>query len=233
MNATPEPRKPLVVLILGTDASGKDFVAETFRSHLARHGLNLEKRRGWFSSRACDRPSSEDKHSVRLVLERLFLFLYPLLRLVLNSGLAWSIHVDRLMFQAMRGADILMVSHTPLRLMAFDLGHDPTRTVPRSVARALAALRASVDLRTVVLDTDAEIRNRRIQERTAQNRADHFDRYMAAHPDFSENVAQGLIHLARTHLGAAVISNNTPGSDELLATLDGLWPDLLEQARIS
>ena len=225
--------KPLVILVLGTDASGKDYVAELLRAHLAERGLILEKRRGWFSAQPCDRPSSEDKHPFRLILERLFLFFYPVLRWALHPGLAWAIHLDRLVFRFARRAEVLMVSHTPLRLLAFDLGHGRGCWAPRSVARALAALRASVDLRTLVLDTDTEIRARRIRERAAQSRADHFDHYMAAHPDRSEKVAQALISLARTHLDATVLHNNASGPDDLLASLKTLWPDLRGETRAS
>lgn len=219
-------RKPLVVLVLGTDASGKDYVAELMRAVLAGRGLILEKRRGWFSAQACDRPSSEDKHPFRLILERLFLLFHPILRGVLPPSLAWAIDADRVMFRLARRADVLVVSHTPLRLLAFDLGHGRDRGAPRSVVRALAALRAVVDLRTLVLDTDTEVRARRIRDRNTQGRADHFDRYMAAHPDRSENVAQALLRLARTHLDATVIQNNAPGPDSLRVDLESLWPDL-------
>lgn len=219
-------RKPLVVLVLGTDASGKDYVAGLLRAHLAERGLILEKRRGWLGAAPCDRPSSEDKHPFRLILERLFLAGFPILRWMLRPALAWAIHADRVLFRFARRADIVLVSHTPLRLLAFDLGHGQNQKIPTCLSRALAALRASVELRAVVLDTKTEVRAQRIHERSAQGRADHFDNYMAAHPDRSERIAQALVSVAQDCLGAEVIHNNAPGPDALLARLEALWPDL-------
>lgn len=219
-------RKPLVVLVLGTDASGKDYVAGLLRAHLAERGLLLEKRRGWLGAEPCDRPSSEDKHPFRLLLERIFLAGFPILRWVLRPALAWAIHADRILFQFARRADIVLVSHTPLRLLAFDLGHGQNQNIPACLTRALAALRASVELRAVVLDTKTEIRAQRIHERSVQGRADHFDNYMAAHPDRSERIAQALVSVARDCLGAEVLGNNASGPDALLARLEALWPDL-------
>lgn len=223
----PHPdHKPLVILVLGTDASGKDYFARLLREHLAQRGLVLEKRRGWLSAAQCERPSSEDKHPVRLIMERLFLLGFPVLRYLLRPALTWAIHTDRLLFRFGRRTDILLVSHTPLRLLAFDLGHGRQRSVPSSAIRALAALRDETDIRAVVVETDAEIRNQRIQERLRQGRADHFDLYMARNTAIGENIGRTLSDLARGHLGAEIVSNNGSGPESLRYDLDALWPDL-------
>ena len=73
---TTEP--PDILLIIGTDASGKNHVANFVNDMYEKSGYGIEKRDGWFSAEASDVVSSEDKGFFSLLKEKIFLSSVPL-----------------------------------------------------------------------------------------------------------------------------------------------------------
>lgn len=216
------PPPPPVLLILGTDAAGKDYVADFLIRHWQAAGYTVEKRAGGFSASAVDdRSSSERKGRWGRFQEQVFIRLFPLLRPLLPVVAGWLLRRDRRRF---RPADrpLVVVSHTALRLLAFVQGQDLSPP-PLSIAlqQALRALRETTKATVIVLDVDPDTRQRRIAVRIQQGTVDPFDRYMQAHRERAERIEGYLVTLATHHLQAKVIKNNDLDETALEAALAG------------
>jgi hypothetical protein len=208
---------------LGTDASGKDHVARLVLAHLQESGAFLEKRRGWLSAPACSADSSEHKGPGRLFAERLFLHIYPFVAWALPPALTMCILADILVFRILRRRPAMVVSHTPLRLLAFHMGHDEAFRIPSHLGKALASLRRQ-GLQTLFVTTGRHVRLGRIHDRIRRDKVDHFDLYMARRPRHGERVTDALERIAVEHLQARTIRNDAHGDGHIAAALDEIWP---------
>lgn len=218
---------PRLVLILGTDASGKDHVARLVLTHLRKAGVFLEKRRGWLSAPACVADSSEHKGSGRLFAERLFLRIYPLIAWALPTALSLCILADALVYRLARRKPAMVVSHTALRLLAFHMGHEDAFRMPVHLGKALATLRGQ-GLQTLFVTTERHVRLGRIHDRIQRNKVDNFDLYMAKRPRHGERVTDALQRIAMEHLQARTIRNDVHGDEHIAAALAEIWPGTRE-----
>lgn len=214
---------PHTLLILGTDLSGKDHVANVLVDAAAAAGLGMERRRGMFSSLSDRRRTSEGKGWLALLVERIFLATLPLHCRVLPLLTTAMIEYDRLRFRRPGEARLLVVSHTPIRLLAFALGHlfpDAGEVVVPTLARsALLRLQRATAARVVVLDIDHGLRQKRLAERSARGVDDLFDRYLRSDAERSERIESILVKVASEYLQATVIENADLDRQQLLAAL--------------
>jgi hypothetical protein len=138
------PPPPPVLLILGTDAAGKDYVADFLVRRWQARGHSLEKRAGAFAGAAVDaRPSSARKGRWGRFQERVFLTLFPLVRPLTPYLAQKLLPRDQ---QRFRPADrpLVVVSHTALRLLAFAYGPIlPPPPLSPALGQALHALHGS------------------------------------------------------------------------------------------
>jgi len=202
------PPPPRVLLILGTDASGKDHVADGLIGRWEQMGFPVEKREGRLSARPGDRrPSTERKGLLNHALEWLFLRSLPWIRWLLRWVLPRLLAADVRRFHAREPA--VVVSQTDLRLAAFlDSEFDsPTPSSPRW-QEALRRLAALPDLRVLLLRVSGPVRERRIRHRVATGVSDPFDRLLLADPARARRFDECLTRLATEALGAGVIENN-------------------------
>ena len=205
------PPPPPVLLILGTDAAGKDYVAEFLIRRWRAAGHRVEKRAGKLAAPAADaRSSSERKGRWGRFRERAFLGLFPLLHPLLPA-VAWLLLArDRRRFRP-SAVPLVVVSHTALRLLALVLGQqrEGVGALARRPAleRTLRAVRPP-ETTVVVLDVAPATRRRRIAARIRSGTVDPFDRYMLADPDRAERIEGCLVELATRYLNAAVIEND-------------------------
>ena len=215
-------------LILGTDASGKNHVANVISEYMAASGQDLEKREGSFSSPATLATSSEDKGFLSLAKEALFLKSYPLLKPLIFPVINYLLNRDLHAFRPSRGP-LLVISNTALRVLAFHLGHifcHPGEIkLPSYLVTTLQAIRPRTQATTMVLDVEHHIRETRVGHRLQNNKADHFDRYLACDGDLSERIEEFLVWLATTYLGAHVVMNNNLADDEIIAAVQEAMVD--------
>lgn len=217
------PPPPSVLLILGTDAAGKDYVADFLVRRWQARGHLLEKRAGAFAGAAVDaRSSSARKGRWGRFQERVFLTLFPLVR-PLTPYLAQKLLArDQ---QRFRPADrpLVVVSHTALRLLAFAYGPIIPPPLSPALGQALHALQATTRATAIVLDIDPAIRQQRIAARVRQGTVDPFDQYMQADVERAERIERYLVTLAIEYLQAGVIENNHLTDDALeMALADAL-----------
>jgi thymidylate kinase len=205
------PPPPAVLLILGTDAAGKDYVADFLIRRWQAAGYAVEKRAGRFSASAVDdRSSSERKGRWGRFQEQVFLNLFPLLRPLLPA-VAWLLLARDRRRVRPSAVPLVVVSHTALRLLALVLGQQRKGWAALACRPALErALRAVLppDTTVVVLDVAPATRHRRIAARIRSGTVDPFDRYMIADPDRAERIERCLVELATRYLNAAVIEND-------------------------
>ena len=205
------PPPPPVLLILGTDAAGKDYVAEFLIRRWRAAGHRVEKRAGKLAAPAADaRSSSERKGRWGRFQEHVFIRLFPLLHPLLPAVARRLLARDRRRFRP--SADpLVVVSHTALRLLALVLGQqrEGVGALARRPAleRTLRAVRPP-ETTVVVLDVAPATRRRRIAARIRSGTVDPFDRYMLADPDRAERIEGCLVELATRYLNAAVIEND-------------------------
>jgi hypothetical protein len=229
------PPPPPVLLILGTDAAGKDYVTDFLIRRWQARGYSLEKRAGAFAAAPVDaRSSSERKGRWGRFQEQGFLTLFPLIR-PLTPYLAQKLLArDQ---QRFRPSDrpVVVVSHTALRLLAFAYGPIlPPPPLSPALAQALHALQATTSPTVIVLDIDPAIRQQRIAARVQQGTVDPFDQYMQADRERAERIERYLVTLAMEHLQAGVIENNDLADDALeMALADALLQRTLPSKRHS
>ncbi len=217
------------LVVLGIDASGKNHVANVAAEVLAEAGVTVHKRSAWLSARPRDVLTSEDKSAVRHALEWLFIRAYPLHRRFLPRVVDLAIHADlALARRRQHDPNAILISHTPLRVLAFHLGHGAT--MPNYLARSLERVGAAVGQRTLVLDISHDVRLRRVAERASRGRRDPVDRYLTLprNAELSERIEATLAHLAVTYFGATVVHNDDLDDEALAKILAPLLPERRE-----
>ncbi len=218
-----EVRFPGVLLILGTDASGKNYVANVIVDIMEKSGRTIDKRDGWFYKKAAtDLTSSEDKGFLDLAKEKAFISLFPFVKFTFPRLLTFLVNRDLKKFE--RGDDnVVVISHTALRILAFYMGHvfdrEETIRLPKCLDKALKKMAPATGAMTIVLDIDDEIRKNRIRLREMDGKMDNFDHYMAKDGERSERIEHFLVWLATTYLNAVVIENNDLNNEELTAEI--------------
>jgi hypothetical protein len=222
---------PPVLVILGVDGSGKNYVANVIEQLLTEAGYRVEKRAGGFSSPPTQAMTSEDKGRLALLIEQVFLWSFPLLKTWMPCIATVWIRRDLARFKGSH-SPILVVSHSAVRLVAFYLGHVTDAVedlkVPRSLDRVLRTIIPRTGAKVIVLDIDNQIRQQRVAQRLASGTADYLDRYMAKpeHRELSERIEACLVVLAKRYLDAVVIENNDLSQSELTHQIqNAFFPD--------
>lgn len=214
---------PEVLLILGTDLAGKDHFTNVLIDAALLSGRKVERRRGAFSASPDHLRSSEGKGLIKLWIEWFFLFSLPIHCRFIPYLVVFLIHRDLRRFRRPSGCSVIVVSHTPIRLLAFALGHMHERIddirLPAMVERALQIIVSTTQTRALVLDIDHRIRESRMHERLRRGTVDCFDRYMANDPHRSERIERFLVWISETYLGAVRIENNNISDADILASL--------------
>ncbi|MGB8702931.1 MAG: hypothetical protein WCD18_26245 [Thermosynechococcaceae cyanobacterium] len=215
---------PNLILILGTDAAGKNHVANALADRLRPRGQPIEKRAGALSAKPTQALTSEDKGFLALAQERIFLTVFPFLRPLLPLIVAGWLWLDSQRFKQDPYRVTIVISHTALRLLSFALGHrylgpDDIR-LPRYLVQSLRRWRQKTGVQVLVLDVADAIRQQRIQARALAGKADVMDRYMAEDSARSERIEADLVWLARRYLGAYLLENNDLDEVQLNRELD-------------
>lgn len=207
---------PEVLVILGTDAAGKNHVAEALASMLARSGRRVELREGWFSK--IPTAAEAEKSALSLFQEQLFLSTFGINQYLIPSLIALLIKRDLRRFRK-PDHPLIVVSHTGLRILAFYLGHRFRRIddirMPAFLDLALRTILPVTRAKAIVLDIEDHIRRQRIARRTRGGDVDPFDRYMARDSVRSERIESIMVWLGRTYLNAVKIENNDLSEAEL------------------
>ena len=208
---------PEVLVILGTDAAGKNHVAEALARTLIRSGRRVEPREGWFSK--APTAAEAEKGAMSLFQEQLFLSTFGVNQYLIPSLIALLVRRDLRRFRK-PDHPLIVVSHTGLRILAFYLGHRFRRIddirIPAFLDLALRAILPVTRAKAIVLDIDDHIRRQRISRRTRGGDVDPFDRYMARDSVRSERIENIMVWLGRTYLNAVRIENNDLDEGELM-----------------
>jgi hypothetical protein len=211
---------PETLVILGTDAAGKNHVAEVVARMLTRSGRRVEIREGWFSKTAS--ADKAEKGALSLFQEQLFLSTFGINRYLIPSLITLLIRRDLRRFKQ-PDHPLIVVSHTGLRILAFYLGHRFRRLddirIPAFLDLALRAILPVTRAEAIVLDIEDHIRRQRIARRTSGGDVDPFDRYMARDSARSERIENIMVWLGRTYLNAVKIENNDLDEAELTAAV--------------
>ncbi|MEM1181381.1 MAG: hypothetical protein AAGM22_23765 [Acidobacteriota bacterium] len=198
---------PQTLVLLGTDAAGKNHVARVWVDRLTELGRAPAVQEGWLSSTPAPPRDDDDKSVASHLAEALFLRVFPLIAWAMPTVLHGLLRRDLRRFPRDR-QNRLVVSHSVLRILAFCLGARGRSQIPPRSASAVEAFRRGSGAVFIVLDVDHEVRRRRIEDRVSRDDADPFDRYMLADAERSERIEACLVQLATQHLGAHLIVNN-------------------------
>lgn len=202
---------PDVVLIIGTDAAGKDHVANIVAEMISESGGVVEKRKRFLSGRVTREASSTNKSPVELILEKIFLRLYPYLGNLLPNVLNVLLKRDLDKFRQ-PDKKLIIVGHNCLRGLAFHWGHRSTGTerirVPEGLQATLGRMRSLAGFYSLVLGVDDQVREARIRARYVHGEADYFDRYMVDDPERSRQIDGVLVWLTQKYLNGQFIENN-------------------------
>lgn len=201
---------PDVVLLLGTDASGKDHVANILEAVILEKGGSIEKRKRFFSGRRTKERHSQTKGWADRAQESVFLRLYPVLGFLLPFLMACLVLADALLYGPAE-RKLLVVGYNPLRALAFywaGKGGPKDKTLPLFLCWAFGVLLKKTGATVVVLDVDPQVRRRRLNSRLQHGLADRFDLYMLEDEQRSERIEACLIHGAEKLCGARLLRNN-------------------------
>lgn len=219
---------PQTVLLLGTDASGKNHVAHAWLARYQSYGVQASVSEGWLSSAPVDHTNDHaEKSWSSRTTEKLFLWLFPLMTWCLPTIVAWLMRRDARKFSTRQCDDAthrIVVSHSALRVLAFCLGQRrefiQSRTLAPHLRRAVSELVEHSRAVVIVLDIDDATRRKRLQQRCLEGSADPFDRFMLADSHRSENIEDSLVWLAQQLMGAEVIVNDDLSDAELWAAFE-------------
>lgn len=200
---------PQTLLLLGTDAAGKNHVARVWTQRMAKVGVEVRQQEGWLSASAAEPEADEDKSWLSHLTERIFLWVFPCIAWGMPWALRFLMRRDVRRFCA-DGQRRLVISHSALRILAFTLGARGRRveSLPESIRRAVRDLRERSRGVVIVLDVDPEVRHQRIGARVHRGTSDPFDRYMLADSERSERIEACLVSLATELMGAHLVVNN-------------------------
>lgn len=212
---------PETILLLGTDAAGKNHVAEVWLRRLGELGVSVELHEGWLAGRPSDPEAVDEKSFFSHLAEQTFLRVFPLIGWVMPLALNVLIWLDGRRF-SVDGTRRLVVSHSALRILAFTLGARGRgiESLPASSRRIVRDFHRRSGATVLVLDVDPEVRQQRLQARLDRGGADPFDRYMLADPVRSERIEACLVQLAVRHMDAHLIVNNQLDDEALWAELE-------------
>lgn len=211
MNQPNYDLKPITLLIIGTDAAGKDHIANIAEKLIAENGGTSEKRKRYLCGNKTDETTSSNKSRLELFLEKSFLLLFPLLGFMITPTLNHLLKKD---FSHFKQPDkpLIIVGHNCLRGLAFYWGHKhktPSEINPPAyLLKTLNTMKQATNIITICLDVEDSIRQKRIQLRKSRGEADNFDLYMAENSERSERIEQFLVWLAIEKLGGRLIENN-------------------------
>ncbi|MEZ4528169.1 MAG: hypothetical protein R2941_19840, partial [Desulfobacterales bacterium] len=193
------------------DASGKNHVTNFIANRMEKAGHSVEKREGWFSGKSSDVISTEGKGWFALTKEKMFLATFPLTKCLMPPLLAFLLRADLKRFRKSH-KNIIVISHTALRILAFYLGHafetEEDVRIPLFLDRVLKNILPVTGAKTIVLDIADQTRKKRIRKRLESGNADNFDHYMAKDGERSERIENFLIWLGKTYLNALIVENN-------------------------
>jgi len=216
---------PDIILLVGTDASGKDHVANVLESLLIEEGGQVEKRKRFLSGAATQEISSTNKGFLDKLQEGLFLAFYPLLGNLVPLLFCIITRADLNAFSA-PNKKLIVVGHNGLRAMAFAwaraLEKQGQLHFPETVRKTFAQVQGRTGLSVIVLDVDPEVRQKRIKARANKGETDLFDRYMLANAERSERIEASLVKGAQELLGAKLMINNDMSDAKIKETLRGL-----------
>lgn len=209
---------PETILLLGTDASGKNHVANFMADMIEASGHSVEKRDGWLSKKAADIVSSEDKSTLDLMKEQAFIAAFAVTKSLIPLLAGLLVKLDLIRFRR-SNRRIIVIGHHAFRVLAFYLGHvcrkEEEIFIPLYLDRILRTIVPATGVKSIVLDIDDRIRKQRIARRKAEGKADVFDRYMAEDGVRSERIEYYLVWLSRRYLSAYVLENNDLDKREL------------------
>ena len=209
---------PKTVMLLGTDASGKNHVARLWARRLRELGCELVIKEGRISAGPAEDRGHEEKGRLALLAERGFLIFFPLTRWFLPPLVSLLMHLDARAYRA-GGGNSLIVSHSALRILAFCLGQNDRylarETLPTWLEQAIRRLQLVSGAVVIVLDVDDQIRQARIRQRLEQGSIDPFDAFMAADSARSERIEACLVALARRYFNAHLFENNNLDDEAL------------------
>lgn len=218
---------PDIILIVGTDASGKDHVANILEKIIREAGGEVERRKRYLCGEITRERSSVKKTEIELFLERCFLGLFPFLGFLLPFLLKILLQHDLSKFSR-PDKKLVVVGHNCLRGMAFYWGHrfiSPEQIrISGSLQKTLIQMQSIRGFHTLVLDIDDQIRKRRIERREALGEADNFDRYMADKSEQSERIESCLVWLSRKYLNGSLIENNDLTEEQLRTIILASFP---------
>ncbi|MCP4107838.1 MAG: hypothetical protein GY749_20225 [Desulfobacteraceae bacterium] len=224
---------PDILLILGTDASGKNYVTNFIADILEKSDRDFEKRDGWFSNKAADIISSEDKSRTDLLKEKIFLSTFHLTSFFMPLLINFLIKMDLRKFKR-TDKIIIVISHTGFRILAFYLGHmydcKESIKLPHYLDRTLRSVITVTRSKTIVLDIADKVRQNRIAKRVTTGKADNFDKYMAKDNIRSERIESFLVWLAETYLNAVKIENDDLNDKELSLQIYRAFYEFQKQA---
>lgn len=215
---------PDVILVLGTDAAGKDHVANLLVEMIRESGGEVEKRKRYFSGETTEAASSENKSLFDTLQEKAFLLLFERLGFMLPFLMGSVIRWDLKRYQPPAyERKLVVVGHNALRALAFHMGQrfwdSSHQKLPWHLRSALSKMKNGTGAHVIVLDVEDHVRKARIDARLASGSEDTFDRYMHSDGERSERIEACLVHLARTQLGATLIENNDLSTEELRTVL--------------
>lgn len=209
---------PDVILVIGTDASGKDYIAKVLEDMIRESGGEVEKRKRFFSGSVTTAVCSTNKGLLDRAQEALFLALYPffgsLILLVFSLWTRWDIYK----FRAPQ-KKLIVVGHNGLRALAFYWARHMTAdggfSIPSFLKRTFSFLIEKTGAHVIVLDVDHDVRQQRINDRVETGLADNFDLYMLENSERSEAIESCLVKGAQELLGATLMINNNLKVEEL------------------
>ncbi|WP_028586080.1 P-loop NTPase family protein [Desulfogranum mediterraneum] len=213
---------PELILIVGTDAAGKDHLARIVEEMILEAGYPVEKRKRLLCGKLTREHSSSAKSWFELCLEKAFIRCFPSARRWLPWLLTLLLRRDIRRFSHPQ-KKVVIVGHNYLRGLALSWGHPAHSQWPRHISplleQTLAEMRALPGFHAIVLDVDDAIRKKRISRRLALGEADNFDCYMAEDRERSERIEEILVQLVKDHLGGQLIRNNDLTEKELRTLL--------------
>ncbi len=211
---------PDVLLILGTDLSGKNHVANLLADIARDRGCRVEKRQGAFAAQPTRLLTSEEKGAMRLLAEWAYLATLPLHRFLIPFMVNLLVRMDLRAFQRPPDSVLIVISHTALRLLALYLGctfqDEAAIRLPAFLDRTLREITPCTGARAIVLDIDHAVRRQRMAGRAARGKADPFDRYMEKDDVRSERIEAFLVWLGIYYFGAVRLENNDSSDLDLL-----------------
>jgi thymidylate kinase len=217
---------PNTLLILGTDASGKDHVANLVADTITKDGFDVYKKRGWFTTQPTNTTTSENKSLLALLLEKSFISTFPFTKFLMPLLLSFAIQIDLNLFVQPK-AKTIIISHTALRVLAIYLGSvfkkEEEIRISKYLDKCLRSIRFRTGVKSIILDINDQTRKDRIRKRIKKGKSDPLDKFMAKDEYRAERIDNYLIWLGKTYLNAIKIENNNLTDSELIIQLQSAF----------